>query len=79
MTAACRIRVTGLDALIGLPEYLTQCAEMSLRRLGVERVGATHCTGEAAMSVFKEAYGEDWVQAGAGRVLMIDGLPVGAP
>ena len=24
--------------VIGLPEYLTQCAEMSLRRLGVERI-----------------------------------------
>ena len=43
------------------------------RRLGVERAGPTHCTGETAIAVFAEAYGEDFVQAGAGRVLVIAG------
>ena len=41
------------------------------RELGVEKCGATHCTGEEAIELFKEAYGEDFVPMGAGRVLRI--------
>ena len=39
------------------------------RAMGVRRVGATHCTGDAAIAAFREAYGADYVQLGAGRVL----------
>ena len=42
-------------------------------RLGVELAAPTHCTGEAAMAMFAADYGEDYVQAGVGRVLLIDG------
>lgn len=39
------------------------------RRLGVEQLGATHCTGDLAISTFREAYGEQFRPLGAGRVL----------
>jgi len=39
------------------------------RRLGVEWVGPTHCTGDAAIEVFRDAYGEKYRPLGAGRVL----------
>jgi len=39
--------------------------------LGVEKVGATHCTGERAIQLFKQAYGDDFVQMGVGRVIKI--------
>jgi 7,8-dihydropterin-6-yl-methyl-4-(beta-D-ribofuranosyl)aminobenzene 5'-phosphate synthase len=37
--------------------------------LGVEKCGATHCTGDRAIQQFKDAYGEDYVEIGTGRVL----------
>jgi hypothetical protein len=39
------------------------------RSLGVEQVGATHCSGDLAISMFQGAYGEDFRPLGAGRVL----------
>jgi 7,8-dihydropterin-6-yl-methyl-4-(beta-D-ribofuranosyl)aminobenzene 5'-phosphate synthase len=39
------------------------------RELGVERVGATHCTGEKAIEAFRKAYGARFVEMGAGRVV----------
>jgi len=44
------------------------------RRLGVRKVGATHCTGEQAISAFAAAYGADFVTVGAGRVIQLAGL-----
>jgi len=39
--------------------------------LGVKRVAATHCTGDAAIALFKEAYGPDFIPVGAGKVLTL--------
>jgi len=41
------------------------------QRLGVKYVAPTHCTGEAAISLFQNAYGNSFVQAGAGRIIYI--------
>lgn len=41
------------------------------RTLGVERAGPTHCSGEAAMAAFREAYGENFQPLGAGRVFKL--------
>ena len=39
------------------------------RELGVERVGATHCTGDKAIEAFRKAYGPQFMELGAGRVV----------
>lgn len=41
------------------------------KELGVQKVGATHCTGDLAIGLFKKAYEEDFVQMGVGRVIQI--------
>jgi 7,8-dihydropterin-6-yl-methyl-4-(beta-D-ribofuranosyl)aminobenzene 5'-phosphate synthase len=41
------------------------------RRLGVQKVSATHCTGDEAIALFQAAYGEDYLPGGAGRVFVI--------
>lgn len=41
------------------------------KELGVQRVGATHCTGDLAIGMFKQAYEENFVQMGVGRVIQI--------
>lgn len=45
------------------------------RKLGVEKVGATHCTGDRAIQMFKQEYGPNFVQIGVGRTLKIEALP----
>ncbi len=39
------------------------------KKLGVVKVGATHCTGDKAIKFFKDAYGKDYVDMGTGKVL----------
>jgi 7,8-dihydropterin-6-yl-methyl-4-(beta-D-ribofuranosyl)aminobenzene 5'-phosphate synthase len=37
------------------------------KELGVRRVGSTHCTGDAAIGMFRKAFGPDFVEMGVGR------------
>lgn len=41
------------------------------RRLGVQKVAPCHCTGDRAIALFLEAYGEDFIQNGVGQVIEI--------
>ena len=41
------------------------------RRLGVRKVAPCHCTGDQALRMFRQEYGEDFIQAGAGRVIRV--------
>ncbi len=47
---------------------------VDFRRLGVDKVAPCHCTGDRAIAMFAEEYGEDFIQAGAGKVIQVDGL-----
>lgn len=41
----------------------------AFRRLGVERAGPCHCTGEQAIAAFAKEYGDDFVPVGTGTIL----------
>ena len=41
------------------------------RKLDVRKVGPTHCTGDRAIKMFKQAYESDFVRMGVGRTLKI--------
>ena len=41
------------------------------KELGVQRVGATHCTGDAAIAMFRLAFGQRFVELGVGRKIDI--------
>ncbi len=47
---------------------------VEIRRLGVEKVAPCHCTGDRAIAMFAEEYGEDFIQAGVGKVIQVDGF-----
>jgi 7,8-dihydropterin-6-yl-methyl-4-(beta-D-ribofuranosyl)aminobenzene 5'-phosphate synthase len=47
------------------------------RAMGVDAVCATHCTGEEAIRLFREAYGDFFIPGGAGKVLELP-LPAAA-
>jgi 7,8-dihydropterin-6-yl-methyl-4-(beta-D-ribofuranosyl)aminobenzene 5'-phosphate synthase len=42
-----------------------------LKGLGVQKVGATHCSGEKAISKMKSAFGDGFVTMGVGRVIEV--------
>jgi 7,8-dihydropterin-6-yl-methyl-4-(beta-D-ribofuranosyl)aminobenzene 5'-phosphate synthase len=44
----------------------------SLQRLGVASIAATHCTGDRAIALFREAYGKEFRAAGAGQTFSFD-------
>ena len=44
------------------------------RKLGIKKAGPTHCTGDRAIQMFKQAYGPDFVQMGVGRILKIEAI-----
>jgi len=41
------------------------------RDLGVRQVAPCHCTGDRAMRMFAEEYGDDFIRVGVGRVITI--------
>ena len=41
-------------------------------KLGVEKCGPTHCTGETAIAMFKADYGENFMSIGTGKTIVVD-------
>ncbi len=41
------------------------------RKMGVKKCGCTHCTGEKQIQQFREAFGEDFIEMGTGRKIII--------
>lgn len=44
----------------------------SFKELGVEKVGATHCTGPKQIDMFRKAWGDNFVEMGVGRVITFE-------
>ena len=42
-----------------------------MRELGAEKAAPAHCSGDQAMDVFSDVYGDDYLSAGAGKVLEV--------
>ena len=40
-----------------------------MKSLGVEYVTPTHCSGDTAIKIFKEEYGENYIPGGVGRII----------
>lgn len=43
------------------------------RRLGVQKVAPSHCTGERAINIFATEYGDDFLHSGVGSVISVEG------
>jgi 7,8-dihydropterin-6-yl-methyl-4-(beta-D-ribofuranosyl)aminobenzene 5'-phosphate synthase len=54
------------------PEQVSETVS-TVRSMGIEKVGATHCTGDDAIAAFASEFGEDFVRLGVGRVLTFPG------
>jgi 7,8-dihydropterin-6-yl-methyl-4-(beta-D-ribofuranosyl)aminobenzene 5'-phosphate synthase len=43
-----------------------------LRQLGVEKVAPCHCSGEVARRLFSDYFGDNYIDCGAGKVIVIE-------
>lgn len=66
--------VIGGFHLIGKSESQLKSVYEKLKKLGVEKLGPAHCSGEDAKDFFKELYGDDYIFTSAGVVLEIEEL-----
>jgi len=44
---------------------------LDFKELGVQKVGPTHCSGSKAKKLFQEAFGDNFIQMGAGKVIEV--------
>lgn len=57
-----------------VPEAAIQDILAAFKELGVERCGATHCTGERQIEMFKAAFGDRYQPVGTGRTIEVPGF-----
>jgi len=43
----------------------------NFKEMGVTKCGATHCTGDRPIELFKKAFGDNYVPMGTGKILKI--------
>jgi 7,8-dihydropterin-6-yl-methyl-4-(beta-D-ribofuranosyl)aminobenzene 5'-phosphate synthase len=41
------------------------------KKHGVKKCGGTHCTGDSAIGLFKNAYGDDYISMGVGKIIRL--------
>jgi 7,8-dihydropterin-6-yl-methyl-4-(beta-D-ribofuranosyl)aminobenzene 5'-phosphate synthase len=61
--------VIGGFHLSGTPAAEVHTIIAGFKALGVKRAGPTHCTGDEAIRLFREAYGDGFVAGGVGTVV----------
>lgn len=63
--------VTGGFHLLQTPAEQVTAIIAEFRRLGVEYAAPSHCTGDAAIGMFRDEYGDHFIESGVGRVFLI--------
>jgi len=64
--------VLGGFHLMNHSEAEVQNIAEEFKKMGVEKCGATHCTGDQAIGVFKDEFGDDYIPMGVGKTISID-------
>ena len=44
----------------------------AMKQLGVVKCGATHCTGDNQIKLFRDSFGDDFVELGAGNTIILN-------
>lgn len=57
--------------LDGTPDKSMEAIIQSFEKMGVQKCGATHCTGDRPIELFKKAFGDNYIPMGTGRILEI--------
>ena len=67
--------VIGGFHLLDQPDAEVRRIATAMKAMGVAHVSAAHCTGEAAASVFRDVFGDHYVNAGVGAVIGVAAPP----
>ena len=71
LTGADVYLIIGGFHLIGASEDEISSIIEQLKNLGVKKVAPCHCSGDLARSMFKEAFNEDYIEVGVGKIIEI--------
>lgn len=63
--------VLGGFHLMGYTDGQIKKVIKELKEMGVEKIAPSHCTGENAIYLFKEAWGEDFIDGGCGAMMSV--------
>jgi 7,8-dihydropterin-6-yl-methyl-4-(beta-D-ribofuranosyl)aminobenzene 5'-phosphate synthase len=63
--------VLGGFHLLSTPANEVKGIVSAFKAIGVQYAGPTHCTGDEAMRLFREAYGEGFIRGGVGTVVEV--------
>ena len=63
--------VLGGFHLVGSTASQIQAIIRAFKQLGVKNVAPSHCTGEKAIALFREAWGKHFLEGGAGAVIEV--------
>ncbi len=63
--------VMGGFHLIDRPQADLELISRRLRELGVQNLGASHCTGDKAIALFKKDFGKNYLPLGVGKEIVI--------
>lgn len=55
----------------GMADEKVEAIIQDFKEIGVEKCGATHCTGDRPIELFKKAFGDNYVPMGTGRILEV--------
>ncbi|MCR4404412.1 MAG: MBL fold metallo-hydrolase [Candidatus Acetothermia bacterium] len=58
--------------MLGMSAVEIQEIIAQLRAEGVKKVGPCHCSGDLTRRLFREAYGEDYIEVGVGSVISLE-------
>ena len=58
--------------MVGVSSYQIEDAVDNLQQLGVKKVAPCHCSGEVARKLFKEYFGDNYIDCGVGKELIIE-------
>jgi len=64
--------VCGGFHLMNKSEAETKAIIREMKNLGVEKCGATHCTGTKQIDIFRNSFGENFVELGTGNKVVIE-------
>ncbi len=64
--------LTGGFHMLQDPPEKIEAAIAALKKLRVERISPTHCTGEPAAKMFRDAFGARFEPAGAGKMIRLE-------
>ena len=62
--------IGGFHLLSANENNVSQIADTFLK-MGIQNAGPSHCTGDNALKIFKQKYGDNFVDVGVGKVISI--------